>query len=248
MNTMRLNTKGFGLIPVLVVILVAVGVGGVGYYVYSTRQGEKSPDVTEEQPEYECRDMNGDPCPVALKPIIYLYPENTQDITVRLDYNGELLVTYPEYNESTRGWSVSAQPDGTLTNKEDGKEYSYLFWEGQNQTQYDLSSGFVVKGSDTQSFLQKTLSQMGLTPKEYNEMIVYWLPRMQNNRYNLIHFAGETYTKDARLTISPTPDSLLRVFMVFKPLADPVEVKPQTLVPFERRGFTVIEWGGTEVK
>ena len=67
---------------------------------------------------------------------------------------------------------------------------------------------------------------------------------MKDNPYNLIHFAGESYTKTAPLTISPKEDSLLRVFMVFKALQ---EVKAQTFEPFERKGFTVVERGGSEL-
>ena len=85
---------------------------------------------------------------------------------------------------------------------------------------------------------------MGLTPIEYNEFIVYWLPRMQNNAYNLITFQGEAYTEKAELRVSPAPDSMLRVFMVFTPLDEPVEIEEQALRPFAREGFTVIEWGG----
>ena len=112
----------------------------------------------------------------------------------------------------------------------------------------DFSEGFVVKGEDTAAFLQKTLSDMGLTPKEYNDLIVYWLPFMQENAYNLISFQQENYTEQAKLDIQPAPDSVLRVFMAFHSLEKPIEVKSQEFQPFERNGFTVVEWGGTEVK
>jgi hypothetical protein len=86
-----------------------------------------------------------------------------------------------------------------------------------------------------------------LLPYEYNEMIMYWLPYMENHAYNLIHFAGEEYTRVTPMEISPTPDALLRVFMVFKELDEPVSIPAQPLPPFERRGFTVVEWGGSEI-
>lgn len=178
------------------------------------------------------------------KPVIYLYPEEETTVSVQLDYAGELTTTYPDYGE---GWEVLARPDGTLTNLADGKEYSYLFWEGTSRTQYDFSEGFVVKGSDTAEFLQDTLSQMGMTPREYNEMIVYWLPKMEQNPYNLISFQSDVYTESAKLQISPEPDSVLRVFMAWKPLDEPISIPPQEIVPFQRAGFAVVEWGGTEV-
>ena len=90
---------------------------------------------------------------------------------------------------------------------------------------------------------------MGITPKEYNEFIVYWMPKMQDNRYNLIHFASkEGYDDHARLTIEPKPDSILRVFMAYKRLEEKREVKAQEIKPFVRNGFTVVEWGGTELE
>ncbi len=145
---------------------------------------------------------------------------------------------------------MTAYPDGHLINKEDNKEYNYLFWEGANKSviNYDLSEGFVVKGEDVREFLQNTLLKFGLTPKEYNEFIVYWYPKMKDNKYNLIHFAGNKYTDNAKLIIMPKPDSILRVFMVFKPLNEFINISPQIIPEFQRTGFTVIEWGGTEIK
>ena len=111
-----------------------------------------------------------------------------------------------------------------------------------------MSKGFVVAGENTAEFLQKTLAHMGLTPKEYNEFIVYWLPQMEDNPYNLITFQQELYTEYAKLNINPSPDSILRVFMAYKPLNTPIQVEEPELETFERVGFTVIEWGGCQVK
>ena len=186
--------------------------------------------------------------PVDLKPVIYLYPKNPTDVTVALNYHGILDYSYPSYDSTIGGWSVKAYPDGTIINHADNQEYSYLFWEGHGDWSYDFSNGFVVKGSDTASFLRDKLSLIGLTPREYNEFIVYWLPKLLNNPYNLISFQQEAYTDNAALTITPAPDSMLRVFMAVKPITSPVNIKPQTLTPFDRHGFTVVEWGGALVQ
>lgn len=177
------------------------------------------------------------------KPVIYLYPEETTEVQVKLQLDGELTCTYPVYEN---GWDVTAQPDGTLTNHADGREYSYLYWEGKTKTDWDMSKGFVIKGTETAEFLQETLEKMGLTPREYNEFIVYWLPQMEENPYNLITFQQEAYTDAAQMEITPEPDSILRVFMVYQPLEQPVAVKEPEITSFERNGFTVVEWGGTE--
>ena len=178
------------------------------------------------------------------KPAIYLYPVEKTDVSVSLDYHGTLTCTYPEYSGL---WQVTAFPDGTLVNRADGREYSYLYWEGLTDAPYDFSKGFVVRGTDTAAFLQEKLALLGLTAREYDEFIVYWLPRMQGNAYNLIAFQGEAYTRNALLDITPRPDSLLRVFMAYKPLDQAIQIDEQPLAGFQRKGFTVVEWGGSFV-
>ena len=177
------------------------------------------------------------------KPVIYLYPEEETEVTVRLDYDGTLTCTYPAYED---GWTVTAAPGGTLTD-ESGQTYSYLYWEGVTRTEYDFSRGFCVPGADTAAFLEDALSRLGLTRREANEFIVYWLPRMEPNPYNLISFQSAAYTDHARLTVTPEPDSLLRVFMAWMPLEAPADLPAQELPPFKRTDFTVVEWGGAEL-
>ena len=178
------------------------------------------------------------------KPVIYLYPEEVTEVTVRLDYiTGELTCTYPAYED---GWTVTAAPDGTLTDA-NGQTYNYLYWEGKGTEQYDLSEGFCVAGADTAAFLEDALARLGLTRREANEFIVYWLPQMEDNPYNLIAFQQEAYTEAAKLTVTPAPDSLLRVFMTWKPLDEPVDIPAQELPAFDRHGFAVVEWGGTKL-
>ncbi len=41
-----------------------------------------------------------------------------------------------------------------------------------------------------------------MKPKEHNEFIVYWLPRMQDNAYNLISFQSEACTDAAEPVIT----------------------------------------------
>ena len=99
---------------------------------------------------------------MAYKPVIYLYPEHKQEIKVQLDYEGELIADYPVYDEKLKGREVVASPEGALINKADGKHYSYLFREGKpaQEADYDLTKGFVVKGSETRAFLQQKLAEI----------------------------------------------------------------------------------------
>ena len=190
-----------------------------------------------------CREDSAQGAPADEKPVIYLYPVEETEVSVQLDYNGELTCTYPAYDG---GWTVTAAPGGTLTDA-DGQTYNYLYWEGVSGAPYDFSQGFCVPGGETAAFLEDALAQLGLTRREANEFIVYWLPRMEANPYNLIAFQSAAYTDRAKLTITPEPDSLLRVFMAWKPMEAPVEIPAQTLPSFDRTGFAVVEWGGAEV-
>lgn len=181
---------------------------------------------------------------VAYKPVIYFYPEKETDITVDLTLNGRLICTYPDYND---GWKVTALPDGTLIDDE-GQTYNYLYWEGETYAQYDFSKGFCVKGKDTAVFLEDALDRLGLTRREANEFIVYWLPLMEQNPYNIISFQTDIYTNAAQLEIKPSPDTLIRVFMAWQSSDKYVKLSEQELTAPERNGFTVVEWGGTEIK
>ncbi len=192
-----------------------------------------------------CRnDNDSDVAHMDAKPVIYLYPEEKTKVTVCLKYDGELTCTYPAYDE---GWTVTASPDGTLTD-ENGQSYNYLYWEGVSDNEYDLSHGACIPGENTAAFLEEALLKLGLNRREANEFIVYWLPKMEQNPYNLISFQYGAYTDHALLTVSPEPDSVLRVFMAWQALDAPVDIQPQELPAFERSGFTVVEWGGAEIK
>lgn len=179
-----------------------------------------------------------------LKPVIYLYPVEETQVEIGLDYCGKLTCTYPKYEQ---GWAVTAQPDGTLTDRQ-GKQYNYLYWEGVGYDNFDFSEGFCVAGEDTAEFLENALQILGLTRREANEFIVFWLPMMEQNPYNVISFQTKTYEEAAKLHISPEPDSLIRVFMAWYGSHEAIELPEQQLITPEREGFTVVEWGGAEAK
>ena len=191
----------------------------------------------------ESSDWQPDPF-VAYKPVIYLYPEEETDVNVSLALKGELTCTYPTY---TDGWKVSAAPDGTLKD-EKGQTYNYLYWEGQMDVSWEMAEGFCVKGEDTAAFLEMALEKLGLNRKEANEFIVYWLPIMEQNPYNIISFQTESYTDAAKLEVTPAPDTVIRVFMAFRASDHMIRILPQELTAPDRTGFTVVEWGATEIK
>ena len=178
----------------------------------------------------------------AVKPIIYIYPEeNGTSISVMVSDPEKLTCTYPKYND---GWKVIADKDGTLTD-ESGRKYYALYWEGKDYKISDFEEGFVVKGEDTAAFLEEKLAILGLNERETEEFIVYWLPILERNNYNLIRFkTAEEINSDMELEITPKPDTLIRVMMEYKPLMFKRSVKEQVLEKVERKGYTVVEWGG----
>ncbi|MBE6114749.1 MAG: hypothetical protein E7191_06670 [Erysipelotrichaceae bacterium] len=179
------------------------------------------------------------------KPAIYLYPEEEMRIHIEIESDGDLLTTYPKYNE---GWDVIAHPDGSIYDLGTKREYEYLFWEGQSYTNYDMSKGFVVARENTVDFLQDKLEYMGLNNEEINEFIVYWLPRLEKNPYNFISFQTSIYEDTWKLNVTPTPDTMIRVFMTWYGLEEYVDVEEQELIASQRSGYTLVEWGGTEIK
>ena len=86
-----------------------------------------------------------------------------------------------------------------------------------------------------------------LNEYEINEFIVYWIDKLENNEYNFISFRNE---KDINMPLefSKEPDTLIRVMMEYKGLDKKIKVKEEKLTKVERKGYTVVEWGGTEIK
>lgn len=181
---------------------------------------------------------------VAKKPLIYLYPTEDTQVSVKLGNPSRLTSTYPAYDG---GWNVLAKKDGTLVKGE--RSYYGLYWEGANYTAKQSDEGFVVAGKDSAKFLEEKLALLGLTEREANEMIIYWLPQLEKNAYNYIRFdLNDVMDRYMPLSVSPKPDTMIRVMMVFKPLEKSAAVREQKLSAPERKGFTVVEWGGSEIK
>ncbi|WP_292212768.1 hypothetical protein [Butyrivibrio sp.] len=194
----------------------------------------------------ECDHVDHDATGRDLKPVIYLYPtEDNTEISVSLDYDGNLVELIPEFNAENT-WNVTANTDGRITFE--GQEYDYLFWEGDPDFSYDFFSGFCVAGQDTEAFLDEKLHALGLNDTETEEFMEFWLPMMQDNPYNMISFQTDSYTNGARLSVSPEPDSVIRVFMAWYPTDKFVKINPQYIEGADRSGFTVVEWGGNKVK
>ncbi len=190
--------------------------------------------------------------PVAEKPVIYLYSDEEVDATISLQPKGEFTFTYPAYED---GWSVNVSSNGLKVNEQ---QYPYLFWEGEcenlsfnkNGGQF---AGYFINTDSTIQFLETTLEAIGFNSTERTDFITYWGPRLTAHSYASVQFlVGEQYDQNvASIDVSPQPDSQLRVYMLFQGTefsSSPHRLVATEFPKFNRKGFTLVEWGGSEFK
>lgn len=182
------------------------------------------------------------------KPVIYLYPETEQAVSVQLEPAGVLQFTYPAYAD---GWNLNAAPDGTLT--QNGRSYPYLFWEAQTDVARlspDVHEGFVVERAHVIAFLEEHLAAIGLNSTEQTDFITYWGPRMVSSEQVFVQFVwNDQADRFGKLLLSPQPDHVNRLYLLWTALNEPLPKlpAPQSLPVFDRSGFDVLEWGGSEI-
>ena len=192
------------------------------------------------------------------KPVVYVYPEEEQGLTMTIDVKGTLDMVYPaperqvQTEEGTRAsWTISAAPDGTLTDAS-GRSYPYVFWEGPVR-QDTPERGFIVAREDAVPFLEEKLGQLGLSHKEAADFITYWAPRIRANEYTFVSFDASSYAQQVTYSFTDeagnqvVPDTFIRVFMTIRQAEVTTQVREQAFGPTpQRTGLVAVEWGGTE--
>ena len=195
---------------------------------------------------------------VSEKPVLYVYAPQEQLVTVSVDVDGAIDTAYPAPDalETTdwgtrASWTVTASPDGTLTDAS-GRTYPSLFWDGP-VGQESPEEGFVVAREDAVPFLEEKLALLGLTDKEAADFITYWAPRIRANEYTFVSFDASSYTAHARYSFTDEagapvePDTFIRVFMTIRQTEVTTQVREQAFGPTpQRTGLVAVEWGGTE--
>jgi len=177
------------------------------------------------------------------KPVIYLYPTRETRVSVNVKPRGGVSVSDPPIGS---GWTVTARPDGRITDPATGRDYPYLFWESPDDSPpFAYREGFVAARAELPAFFRDKLAALGLVDAEIADFLEYWLPVLDEYEWYQIAFVPKaTLDTEAPLTVSPKPDTVIRVYFDWKGLEGPASVPPQTLERVERRGFTVVEWGG----
>lgn len=176
------------------------------------------------------------------KPVVYVYPDRPRRVRVAIDLRGEFTARYPAMEHGA--WEVLAHPDGTLVDRS-GREHRYLFWEGTGvDFRIDPAEAVGVPGSESAAFLESVCDAYALTPAECGDFVTYWLPEMKRNAFNVVAFPDSLYQAYAPMRVQPEPDTLIRLFMVFEGHDSPVWTGNPALPSYDRKGFTVVEWGG----
>ncbi len=182
------------------------------------------------------------------KPVILLYPEKPTLVDVEVATSGEIFVSDPEYPAG--GWkNILAQPDGSLTYS--AKDYSELFYESKVKNYGMPATGLVLKTSELEQKLPELLYKLGLNENksEIPEFVDFWLPKLKalNSPYVFVSVIDkDVKAKNDLVVIKPEPDTRIELIVYFKPLSKFVKVEPLNIGSRPvRRGFTMVEWGGT---
>lgn len=187
------------------------------------------------------------------KPVIYLYSDDDIETSIQLKTDLELTFTYPILENNA--WNVNVTEK--VIRSDNGRSYPYLFWEAKTeeldyQRKGDALVGELIQTDSIVSYLENRLSKLGLNSTEQTDFITYWGPKMSSYNYVITQFnMDEVVEEMAALEVAPSPDSKRRVFMLFtgfdyKPSIE-VELPKTDVKSFNRSGFTLLEWGGTEV-
>jgi len=169
-------------------------------------------------------------------PNIYLYPETTSDISVRLDFpsGGNIVNSVPPYNN---GWDVTVTPEGLI----DGT-YDYLFYEISTGSHLNLEDGWLLDGTNLPNEFRFLLANLGYYDNEINDFLEYWLPRLNDSPYYAVY--PQTPEELIDVSIEPQPDQFLRSIFVIAPLPKAITLNEPSLPDaINRDGFTAVEWG-----
>ncbi|KZV72005.1 hypothetical protein PENSPDRAFT_576744 [Peniophora sp. CONT] len=195
------------------------------------------------------------------------------------------------YGQKT-SWIVRANPNGTLYDKATETEVSYLYWEATTDPPRPLSPPMSPRSSPSlvefdpsraslsaansvllpadkiPGYLDRALSALALHTEARTSFITYWLPSLLKHEHVALRFVPQPeYEQAASLVVTPAPDVVTRVFMVFRGVDvdqlcnwEPAAERAGENVTFwkdvvginadaaqDTSLFRVLEWGGMEV-
>ncbi len=184
------------------------------------------------------------------KPVLYFYPLSPLYVDVKLDIPGHVTVSDPLYDPLS-GWkNVLAYPNGQLFYNQ--LYYPYLYYETAVSKKIIPKNGEIISINSLEITLKKYLYDFGLNQVESRDFLEYWIPRLEEEKSPYIFFSlYNDKQKDEvdRVEINPKPDTFIHFLAYFEPIFIQEPVLPSPLKKPsqrpERKGFTVVEWGGT---
>ena len=206
------------------------------------------------------------------KPAIYLYSEKPTQVSIKLDKTIKYDITIPKYK---KGWRVQTEPNGIIKDlqpkytkcsklpdtfgfeyaKKACKEnqYPYIYWDGIELTKPipKKDYGFIVKKEHIEAFLTAKADELKFNEAEKKEFVRYWSKTALDKnwkKYKIYFLQNEEVQTLYPLYVEPTPDSLNRVQIIISKAKRKDNPSSQTLKPIERKGLTLVEWGGSILK
>lgn len=181
------------------------------------------------------------------KPVIYFQSPQVRDFTLKVIPNEAFSFTYPAYDTA---WKGTVYPNGNIDIK--GKTAPYLFWDSRQQFHFQkTSNGYYVEKKEVLSFLEKQLSDLGLSATEKADFITFWGPKMIRYESVFVQFyLHESCDQFATLHCDPKPEQINRIYIAFSEWDESFRsyLNPKEQTPFTRTGFNLLEWGGFELK
>lgn len=170
------------------------------------------------------------------KPNIYLYPETAMQVDVTLDPKGYITTSIPEYNN---GWSVWAEPSGRLD-----ETYDFLFYEAE-VPYIKPNEGWCVSADNLEFFFIDILQRYGFNAHEIDDFFDYWLSILNDAPfYDIRPLLNQDIELFCPIEIIPQPESMLRLWFLFTPRQNYINLSEPAIPFFDRSGFYVTEWGG----
>ncbi len=169
-------------------------------------------------------------------PNLYLYPTTTMDMSVSVGVpsGGYITDSQPPYQA---GWQVHARPDGTINGV-----YGYLFYEAMVSVPLNRETGWVLRGEKLEAELRTLLAELGFEGREIDDFVNHWVPILEGSAWYAVY--PQNAEAVTTLTITPSPDSILRAILLIRPLDHRITIPtPPNCDAFVREGFTVVEWG-----
>jgi hypothetical protein len=200
----------------------------------------REPDKSEHQPR--------DP---GTSPAIWIYAEKPQDITLTLSFGGAGFMTdsTPNYNQA---WRIHVDPKPPFYRHsplfgQHRNSYAYLDYDGFRDGQFQKEHGWCVAQDKLLGWQRTHLREIGFLESEIDDVNYTYGRMLLERRYRAPLFAiypqeGAIVNSSVSLGISPSPESLYRLWLYFVPVhAAPDGLKVPHLPKVIRRGLTVVE-------